>query len=182
MWKSHRNLLEISWKSHGNCMEISFKSHGNLLLVSWHFLRAYLTLSRPIETSSTLSIFIASQSCNFMLVYIKSRRSAMPPFPTKPTFCLVIRLLPTSQLLLPLGRPVPWHLVNLGLPTIKISACFPSLYPKNFCPAARALFFLYRQIRIILTYFHIIKHYLIKYFNILSKTGFFSSLCDIYYT
>ena len=62
------NLMETSWKYHGNLMEVAWKSHGNLLLVSWHFLRAFLTLSRPIETSSTLSISIASQSCNFMLV------------------------------------------------------------------------------------------------------------------
>ena len=75
-WEYHGNIIETSWKPHENFMETSWKphwnsrkSHGNLLLVSWHFLRAFWTLSRPIETSLTLLISIASQSCNFMLVY-----------------------------------------------------------------------------------------------------------------
>ena len=70
-WIFHGDFFEISLKSHGIRMEISWNSHGNLLLVSWYFLRAFLTLSRPIETSSTLLISIASQSCNFMLVILE---------------------------------------------------------------------------------------------------------------
>ena len=88
-WKYHGfimevlgNIMEISWKSHGNFMEISWKSNGNLLSVSWHFLRAFSTLSRPIETSLTLSISIASQSCNFMLVWQSCQLSLKKFFDT----------------------------------------------------------------------------------------------------
>ena len=63
-WKSHGNLLEVAWTFHGN----PWKSHENLMEISYWFLGTFLTLSRPIETSSILSISIASQSCNFMLV------------------------------------------------------------------------------------------------------------------
>ena len=78
-WKLPGNLMKTSWKPHGNLMEMSWKSNGNGNgnLVSWHFLRAFLTLSRPIETSSTLSISIASQSCNFMLVKLQFFQSAI---------------------------------------------------------------------------------------------------------
>ena len=75
-WKPQENLMETSLKPHGYVMDFSWIFLGNIMEISWKFhgnlmeilIRAFLTLARPIETSMTLSISIASQSCNFMLV------------------------------------------------------------------------------------------------------------------